>query len=138
MTAPTSSAPQPPSSTPGEVERLVGIINEYAEAIRMHERSLHRSSAEGVEAAAWWWSRWQQSAQTIKDIISHISTAGRGEGAESRDAGRALKDALFACLKEGGADRQYGGVLTEGGKYAWVRFTREAPAADATNPQDQE
>lgn len=72
---------QAPSSTPGEAERLVGVINEYAEAIRMHERSLHRTSAEGVEAAAWWLVRWQQSAQTIKDILSHISTAGRGEEA---------------------------------------------------------
>ncbi len=109
---------QPPSSTPGEVERL----------IRQHVlRDL--TSPESISAGI---------AAATAAILSHISTAGRGEGGESRDVGRALKDALFACLKEGGADRQYGGVLTEGGKYAWIRFTREAPAADATNPQDQE
>lgn len=50
---------------------------------------------------------------------------------------RLLKDALFACLKAGGSDRSYGGVLTKEGRHGWVRFTTELPsdAAEADEAQ---
>lgn len=46
-----------------------------------------------------------------------------GVATQQADPDRLLKDALFACIEAGGADRNYGGVLTTGDRHAWVRFT---------------
>jgi hypothetical protein len=50
---------------------------------------------------------------------------------ESKDAGRVLKDALFALEGMGSAPASYGGVLTKGGKYAWLEYTLRDAAPES-------
>ncbi len=139
---PTSETPQLPSSTPGEVERLVDALIAAAKRI-----ATERISGEvgGVFAA----SNKLKIARTA--LLSHISTAGRGEGAgdlagddqtarfiAESDALERQKRALVA------AERAYREAFDA---YASLHLTalrhrvamRAAlSAADATNPQDQE
>lgn len=84
------SSPTPPGDliqVAREAEKLVGVINEYAEAIRMHERSRLRISVEGVEAADWWDARWKHCAETIKASLVALH---RQEKVEDRPEGRVL------------------------------------------------
>ncbi len=73
-------------------------------------------------------------------LLSHISTAGRGEG--SGDLARQAYDLGFAASGEGW-NGEYPNNAAETENYARTRTENLArllnkPAADATNPQDQE
>ena len=127
-----ADAPQPPSSTPGEVERL---LDKLEGSIRAHEALAgdpysHRK----VEKLA------DDIDATRTALLSHISTAGRGEGAG--ELARQAYDLGFAASGEGW-NGEYPDNAAETEGYARTRAEDLArllnkPAADATNPQDQE
>ena len=56
------------------------------------------------------------------------------EDANHRCPDRALQSALFACLAGGALPRRYGGVLIDGGRYAWVTFTTVGADDPAPEP----
>lgn len=56
------------------------------------------------------------------------------EDANHRCPDRALQSALFACLADGALPRRYGGVLIDGGRYAWVTFTTVGADDPAPEP----
>lgn len=120
------------SSTPGEVERLRQIAAASTDKLRSLYYHSPRGSTTEVAALA--------GIEAITALLPHISTAGRGEG--SGDLARQAYDLGFAASGEGW-NGEYPNNAAETENYARTRTENLArllnkPAADATNPQDQE
>lgn len=117
----------PPSSTPGEVERLVDHLIEIAQDVVRHQAAGSRSVFAVHDDL--------RSARTA--LLSHISTAGRGEGSAPDwivEFVRSAANTVAQTTLPGSAFREVAERA-----FAWAVIEGQAlSAADATNPQDQE
>lgn len=118
---------QPLSSTPGEAERLVENI---VRAARDCGEARERGDEECLAIA----ERHEAAARTA--LLSHISTAGRGEGSAPDwivEFVRAAANTVAQTTLPGSALREVAERA-----FAWAVIEGQALSADATNPQNKE
>lgn len=101
-----------------QVEEAAACITRLRPVPGMTDRDLAMAALDAGQVKA--------PAVTLGDLLPLLEEEQAldvEEDADHRCPDRALKSALFACLAAGASDRRYGGVLIDGGRYAWVNFS---------------